>query len=146
MAHGPSSSSHDSDGLMPRITVHGPASHVGAERSSLTFHGLWTLNSLSNRSLKRASYPLLTLLPVSLVTMFSSASSFLSLSIFNYLLLLLLCFHLVNSSSTTTKIGNGYRLISLKETPDGGIGGLLQVKERNNIYGPDIPLLQLYVK
>jgi alpha-D-xyloside xylohydrolase len=52
----------------------------------------------------------------------------------------------VNSSSTPTKIGNGYRLISLKETPDGGIGGLLQVKERNNIYGPDIPLLQLYVK
>ncbi|KAL9352467.1 hypothetical protein Peur_055147 [Populus x canadensis] len=78
--------------------------------------------------------------------MFSSASSFLSLSFFNYLLLLLLCFHLVNSSSTPTKIGNGYRLISLKETPDGGIGGLLQVKERNNMYGPDIPLLQLYVK
>lgn len=78
--------------------------------------------------------------------MFSSASSFLSLFFFNYLLLLLLCFHLVNSSSTPTKIGNGYRLISLKETPDGGIGGLLQVKERNNIYGPDIPLLQLYVK
>jgi hypothetical protein len=142
MAHGPSSSSHDSDGLMPRITVHGPASHVGAERSSLTFRGLWTLNSLSNRSLKRASYPLLKLLPGSLVTMFS----FLSLSFFNYLLLWLLCFHLVNSSSTPTKIGNGYRLISLKETPDGGIGGLLQVKERNNIYGPDIPLLQLYVK
>ncbi|KAJ6891153.1 alpha-xylosidase family protein [Populus alba x Populus x berolinensis] len=90
MAHGPSSSSHGSDGLMPRITVHGPASHVGAERSSLTFH--------------------------------------------------------VNSSSTPTKIGNGYRLISLEETPDGGIGGLLQVKERNNIYGPDIPRLQLYVK
>ncbi|KAJ6982198.1 alpha-xylosidase family protein [Populus alba x Populus x berolinensis] len=90
MAHGPSSSSHGSDGLMPRITVHGPASHVGAERSSLTFH--------------------------------------------------------VNSSSTPTKIGNGYRLISLKETPDGGIVGLLQVKERNNIYGPDIPRLQLYVK
>ncbi|KAL9389502.1 hypothetical protein Peur_018107 [Populus x canadensis] len=78
--------------------------------------------------------------------MFSSASSFLSLSFFNYLLLVLLCFHLVNSSSTPTKIGNGYRLISLEETPDGGIGGLLQVKERNNIYGPDIPLLQLYVK
>uniref|UniRef100_A0A6M2ECZ7 Galactose mutarotase N-terminal barrel domain-containing protein n=1 Tax=Populus davidiana TaxID=266767 RepID=A0A6M2ECZ7_9ROSI len=78
--------------------------------------------------------------------MFSSASSFLSLSFFNYLLLLLLCFHLVNSSSTPTKIGNGYRLISLEETPDGGIGGLLQVKERNNIYGPDIPRLQLYVK
>ncbi|KAG6757771.1 hypothetical protein POTOM_038096 [Populus tomentosa] len=78
--------------------------------------------------------------------MFSSASSFLSLSFFNYLLLSLLCFHLGNSSSTPTKIGNGYRLISLKETPDGGIGGLLQVKERNNIYGPDIPRLQLYVK
>ncbi|KAG6759642.1 alpha-xylosidase 1 [Populus alba] len=78
--------------------------------------------------------------------MFSSASSFLSLSFFNYLLLSLICFHLVNSSSTPTKIGNGYRLISLKETPDGGIVGLLQVKERNNIYGPDIPRLQLYVK
>ncbi|KAJ6899314.1 alpha-xylosidase 1-like [Populus alba x Populus x berolinensis] len=78
--------------------------------------------------------------------MFSSTSSFLSLSFFNYLLLSLICFHLVNSSSTPTKIGNGYRLISLKETPDGGIVGLLQVKERNNIYGPDIPRLQLYVK
>ncbi|KAJ6324469.1 hypothetical protein OIU76_011719 [Salix suchowensis] len=39
-----------------------------------------------------------------------------------------------------------YRLISIEETPDGGIGGLLQVKQSNKIYGPDIPLLQLHVK
>ncbi|KAF9674103.1 hypothetical protein SADUNF_Sadunf10G0092900 [Salix dunnii] len=105
------------------------------------------LNSLPNRSLNRASYSLLTLLLVRLVTtMFYSAISFLSLYLFNYLLILLLCFLLVNSSSTPTKIGNGYRLISIEETPDGGIGGLLQVKQRNKIYGPDIPLLQLYAK
>lgn len=64
------------------------------------------------------------------------------------LLFLLLCPSGVNSSSssTPTKIGKGYRLISIEETPDGGFLGHLQVKQKNNIYGPDIPLLQLYVK
>ncbi|XP_074326364.1 alpha-xylosidase 1-like [Apium graveolens] len=53
------------------------------------------------------------------------------------------------SASTPTappKIGKGYRLISVAESPDGGLVGHLQVKQKNNIYGPDIPLLQLYVK
>ncbi|KAK6931489.1 Glycoside hydrolase family 31 [Dillenia turbinata] len=52
----------------------------------------------------------------------------------------------VSSSEVSTKIGKGYRLISLEETSDGGLLGLLQVKQKNNIYGPDIPLLQLYVR
>ncbi|XP_075646389.1 alpha-xylosidase 1-like [Castanea sativa] len=53
----------------------------------------------------------------------------------------------VNSSSTPpTKIGNGYRLISIEGTPDGGLVGHLVVNQKNNIYGPDIPTLQLSVK
>lgn len=51
-----------------------------------------------------------------------------------------------SSSPKGTKIGEGYRLISIEETPDGGLLGHLQVKKQNKIYGPDIPLLQLYVK
>ncbi|XP_061985580.1 alpha-xylosidase 1-like [Populus nigra] len=78
--------------------------------------------------------------------MFSSTGSFFSLFFFSFLLVLLLSFYQVNSSSTPTKIGKGYRLISIEETPDGGIVGILQVKQNNKIYGPDIPLLQLYVK
>ncbi|KAF5745269.1 putative alpha-glucosidase [Tripterygium wilfordii] len=65
------------------------------------------------------------------------------------ILVLLLCISGVTSSSSTvniTKIGLGYRLISIEETPDGGLLGLLQVKKKNNIYGPDIPNLQLFVK
>ncbi|KDO69959.1 hypothetical protein CISIN_1g0022561mg, partial [Citrus sinensis] len=69
-----------------------------------------------------------------------------SLCFASFLLALLLCILSANSSSTPpTKIGKGYRLISIEEV-DGGILGHLQVKEKNNIYGPDIPLLQLYVK
>ncbi|KAL8052854.1 hypothetical protein ABFX02_05G032300 [Erythranthe guttata] len=50
----------------------------------------------------------------------------------------------INPSS---KIGNGYRLISVEDSPNGGgLIGLLQVKQKNNVYGPDIPLLQLFVK
>ncbi|XP_058193974.1 alpha-xylosidase 1 [Rhododendron vialii] len=53
----------------------------------------------------------------------------------------------VNTASTIPpKIGKGYRLISIEESPDGGLVGHLQVKQKNSIYGPDIPLLQLYVK
>ncbi|XP_002531635.2 alpha-xylosidase 1 [Ricinus communis] len=65
-------------------------------------------------------------------------------------LVLILCSNGVSSSSSKSskpiKIGKGYRLIAVEETPDGGILGHLQVKQKNNIYGPDIPLLQLYVK
>lgn len=46
----------------------------------------------------------------------------------------------------TNMIGNGYRLISIQDSPDGGLVGHLQVKKKNNAYGPDISLLQLYVK
>ncbi|KAK1416147.1 hypothetical protein QVD17_31935 [Tagetes erecta] len=45
-----------------------------------------------------------------------------------------------------TKIGNGYKLVSLTESPDGGLVGVLKVNRKNNIYGPDIPYLQLYIK
>ncbi|XP_048318517.1 alpha-xylosidase 1 [Ziziphus jujuba] len=64
------------------------------------------------------------------------------------LLALLLCFSAVNSASNgaTTKIGEGYRLISVEETHDGGLVGHLQIKNGNKIYGPDIPHLQLFVK
>lgn len=50
------------------------------------------------------------------------------------------------ASSSSQKIGQGYRLISIKDAPDGALVGLLQVKKKNNIYGPDIPFLRLYVK
>ncbi|KAK4592797.1 hypothetical protein RGQ29_017087 [Quercus rubra] len=66
------------------------------------------------------------------------------------LLVLLLCSScVVNSSSKSNppaKIGQGYRLISIEETPDGGLVGHLIVNKNNNVYGPDIPHLQLFVK
>ncbi|TKY50826.1 Alpha-xylosidase 1 [Spatholobus suberectus] len=49
-------------------------------------------------------------------------------------------------TSSSPKIGQGYRLISIKDAPDGALVGLLQVKQKNNIYGPDISLLRFYVK
>ncbi|KAK6788662.1 hypothetical protein RDI58_012460 [Solanum bulbocastanum] len=54
------------------------------------------------------------------------------------------CVNLVHTAPT--KIGNGYSLIAIEESPDGGLIGYLKVKKKNNIYGPDIPNLQLYVK
>lgn len=51
-----------------------------------------------------------------------------------------------SQSSVSSKIGKGYRLISIEETPDGGILGYLEVNKQNKIYGPDIPRLQLFVK
>ncbi|CAN0870707.1 Alpha-xylosidase 1 [Linum grandiflorum] len=61
--------------------------------------------------------------------------------------LFLLCFLLgVISITSSSKIGSGYRLISIGQTPDGGLLGQLQVKHPNEIYGPDIPLLHLFVK
>lgn len=68
-------------------------------------------------------------------------------SLVTFFLLSFLCIAGVDSASKIpTKIGHGYRLVSFEELPDGGFLGLLQVKKKNNIYGPDIPLLQLYVK
>ncbi|KAL0424760.1 UNVERIFIED_CONTAM: Alpha-xylosidase 1 [Sesamum radiatum] len=56
---------------------------------------------------------------------------------------LVLCVFQVDLASASTnppkKIGKGYRLISIEEAPNGGLVGHLQVKEKNNIYGPDIP-------
>jgi len=51
-----------------------------------------------------------------------------------------------SSSSVPTKIGKGYRLVSIEEVPDGGFVAFLQVKKKNKIYGPDIPNLRLFVK
>ncbi|XVF03407.1 hypothetical protein REPUB_Repub04eG0258700 [Reevesia pubescens] len=78
-----------------------------------------------------------------------SSNSLLSLGSLHFLLVLISFFkegYSSSSSSAPTKIGKGYRLISIEESPDGGFLGHLQVKQKNNIYGPDIPLLQLYVK
>ncbi|XP_012463676.1 alpha-xylosidase 1 [Gossypium raimondii] len=74
----------------------------------------------------------------------------LTLSSFRLLLVLISCFSGGYSSSSSsaapTRIGKGYRLISIEDTSDGGFLGHLQVNQKNNFYGPDIPLLQLYVK
>ncbi|XP_051150432.1 alpha-xylosidase 1-like [Andrographis paniculata] len=45
-----------------------------------------------------------------------------------------------------SKIGHGYRLISISEPSNGGLLAHLQLKKKTSIYGDDIPLLQLYVK
>lgn len=76
--------------------------------------------------------------------MFSSTN----LSLSFLFLALLLSFSAADKSSKSapTKIGQGYRLIAAEETPDGGLVGHLQVKQKNNVYGPDIPNLQLFVK
>ncbi|XP_077243931.1 alpha-xylosidase 1-like [Tasmannia lanceolata] len=73
--------------------------------------------------------------------MLSSQSPF----ILTFLFLHLLSFQLFCAVSTA-KIGQGYRLISIEESPDGGLIGYLQVKQKTNTYGPDIPNLQLFVK
>ncbi|CAB4265017.1 unnamed protein product [Prunus armeniaca] len=64
------------------------------------------------------------------------------------LVLLVLCFSGVSSADTVnpTIKGKGYRLVSIEETPDGGLLGHLQLIQNSKVYGPDIPLLQLYVK
>ncbi|WMV22786.1 hypothetical protein MTR67_016171 [Solanum verrucosum] len=75
------------------------------------------------------------------------SSSFLSPYSLTSLLILILCIVGVDFVSTTqTKIGQGYKLISIEKSQDGGLIGLLQVKEKNIIYGLDIPHLKLYVK
>ncbi|KAG6396640.1 hypothetical protein SASPL_142795 [Salvia splendens] len=61
---------------------------------------------------------------------------------------LLLLFVLASAGAQTVpkKIGNGYRLVSIQESSNGGLVGLLQLKQKNNIYGADIPHLHLSVK
>lgn len=73
---------------------------------------------------------------------------FSALCLSSLLVTLLLCAAGVSSSSSAnaTKIGQGYRLIYIEKTPDGGLVGLLQVKQKTKIYGPDIPLLRFYAK
>ncbi|KAI3720020.1 hypothetical protein L6452_20927 [Arctium lappa] len=72
--------------------------------------------------------PPLLLLPILLLISSSSSSS------------------IATSSSKSPIIGNGYRLISIEESSDGGLIAHLQINHKNTIYGPDIPLLRLYVK
>ncbi|KAL1568445.1 NAD(P)H-dependent D-xylose reductase (XR) [Salvia divinorum] len=62
--------------------------------------------------------------------------------------ILLLLFVLASAGAQTLpkKIGNGYRLVSIQESSNGGLVGLLQLKQKSNIYGADIPRLQLSVK
>lgn len=104
--------------------------------SSLLLYRTQPFNS-SSHSL--SSLSLATMLP----------SRFLLLS-----LLLILFFNAVHSkpkffpssSSVSSKIGLGYRVVSVEETPDGSLLARLQVKKPNKIYGPDIPYLQLFVK
>jgi len=64
----------------------------------------------------------------------------------SFLLTLLLFSSEATSSSKATKIGQGYRLVSIEETPDGALVGLLQLNQKTKIYGPDIPLLRFYAK
>ncbi|KAL8531678.1 hypothetical protein ACS0TY_008320 [Phlomoides rotata] len=75
--------------------------------------------------------------------LFSSFSRF-------FLRLFIICALFLDLASTSSdvhkKIGKGYRLVSIEESSNGGLVGLLQVKQKNNIYGPDIPLLQIFVK
>ncbi|CAI0460259.1 unnamed protein product [Linum tenue] len=78
-------------------------------------------------------------------------ASLLLLLLVSFLFLQFATFSSSSSSSSSTEIvppivGEGYRLISIQETPDGGLIGQLQVKQANNFYGPDIPLLQLFIK
>ncbi|XP_057734757.1 alpha-xylosidase 1-like [Arachis stenosperma] len=71
-----------------------------------------------------------------------------SLYLFSLVLITcLLCFveQAYSSYPKPTKIGLGYTLLSLEEV-DGALLGLLQVKHNNYIYGPDIPLLRLFIK
>ncbi|XP_047961016.1 alpha-xylosidase 1-like [Salvia hispanica] len=62
-------------------------------------------------------------------------------------ILLLLCILATAGAETVPKkVGHGYRLVSIQESSNGGLVGLLQLKQKNNIYGADIPHLQLSVK
>ena len=43
-------------------------------------------------------------------------------------------------------VGHGYRLISIEKRSDGSLLGCLELIQSTHTYGPDIPLLQLYIK
>jgi len=75
-----------------------------------------------------------------------SSRTLLPLLCLSSLLLTSLIYVVAEEPNFSNKIGQGYRLISIKNAPDGTLLGLLQVKQKNTIYGPDIPLLRLYVK
>ncbi|CAL0312980.1 unnamed protein product [Lupinus luteus] len=79
-----------------------------------------------------------------------SLNPLIALSLSSLLLTWLLCVAEESTSSSSsfksTKIGQGYRLISIEHALDGALIGVLQVKDKNHIYGPDIPILRLYVK
>ncbi|XP_040378675.1 alpha-xylosidase 1 [Oryza brachyantha] len=49
------------------------------------------------------------------------------------------------TAAAPPRVGSGYKLVSLVEH-GGALVGYLQVKQRTSTYGPDIPLLRLYVK
>ncbi|OIW16692.1 hypothetical protein TanjilG_28749 [Lupinus angustifolius] len=76
-----------------------------------------------------------------------SSNPFASLCLSSLLLTLVLCVNGVSTSShNDTKIGEGYRLVSIAETHDGGLVGFLQVNQKTSIYGSDISLLRFYAK
>ncbi|CAK8574094.1 unnamed protein product [Lathyrus sativus] len=68
-----------------------------------------------------------------------------ALTLSSFLVTCLLCLS-EETNYSSSKIGRGYRLISIEDTHDGAFVGVLQVKQKNNIYGADIPLLRFYVK
>ncbi|KAG6398937.1 hypothetical protein SASPL_140409 [Salvia splendens] len=72
--------------------------------------------------------------------------SFPSFSPLPTILLLLCVLASAGAETVPKKIGNGYRLVSIQESSDGGLVGLLQLKQKNNIYRADIPHLHLSVK
>ncbi|KAG6405586.1 hypothetical protein SASPL_133177 [Salvia splendens] len=67
-----------------------------------------------------------------------------SSAILTFLLIVLLSSAIADT--VPKKIGNGYRLISIQKSSNGGLVGLLQLKQKSNIYGADIPQLKLSVK
>ncbi|XP_051144769.1 alpha-xylosidase 1-like [Andrographis paniculata] len=67
-------------------------------------------------------------------------------SIIKLLLFLTLLHRLPRARTAPVRIGNGYRLISVSTPSNGAVLATLQVKQKNNIYGADIPLLLLHVK
>lgn len=44
------------------------------------------------------------------------------------------------------KMESSYSLVSIEKTQDGGLVGYLKLKQSSTAYGPDIPLLRLFVK
>ncbi|XP_047983599.1 alpha-xylosidase 1-like [Salvia hispanica] len=72
--------------------------------------------------------------------------SFTSSSAIPTFLLIFLLSSAIADDTVPKKIGNGYRLVSIQKSSNGGLVGLLQLKQENNIYGADIPQLKLSVK